>query len=469
MKKILPLLLAFSVLFDLNAQKNATLSPIVFIYDASGSMMGRIQGKTKMEIASAVLSKAVNDLEDNQGIGLVAYGHRKKEDCKDVEFLVPLEKGTKTDVYQSLKTITPLGSTPLAYSALQVIEQLRKTKIKATIILLTDGIESCGGNICDVIRAAKKEGIDFKLHIIGFGLKEGETEQLKCAAEAGEGEYYDAADADGLGDVLTAATNTTVDDSTGNLTLYAVKNGKPVDAIVKAVKAGTKTAILIKRTYRDTALIYLPPGKYDLEATPLEGSNIEGIIVTGVESFSDSIAHQTISFDGGKILATALNNGEGWDAVIRVTSKTTGKVAVQGRTYGRVKELEVNPGIYEVYLEALTEMSGLEKQFTIDNVIVKAGESVSIEHNFTSGIAMIGATSGTTLIDALVTIKEGKTKKNIAGKRTYTSSSSNPRKFLLNPGTYEVTVAALGNHSGKKSTFTLTITQGQTFEKTIGF
>lgn len=469
MKKILILFLLTGLVSPSISQNTTAPSPIIFIYDASGSMMGRIQGKTKMEIASAVLTDAVDKLPNNQQVGLVAYGHRSKEDCKDVEFLVNIENGTKSSINSSLKKIKPLGKTPLAYSALQVIEQLKKTKIKSTIILVTDGIESCGGNICDVIKAAKKEGIDFKLHIIGFGLKAGETEQLRCAAEAGEGEYYDAADAGGLGDVLSVATNTTIDDSTGNFTLYAVKNGKPVDAIVKVVKAGTNSVMTSKRTYRDTALIYLPPGKYDLVASPLEGSNVEGILFANVESFKDSIVHQTISFDGGKIQATALNNGDGWDAVVKISSKATGKIAANGRTYGREKELEVNPGTYTVYLEALNEMSGLEKQFTIENVVVKAGEITVVEHNFSSGIAMIGATSGSTLIDAIVTIKESKTKKSVAGQRTYTSSSSNPKKFLLNPGTYVVTVAALGKYAGKKTTFSMTIKQGETFEKTIAF
>lgn len=469
MKKILFLLLACSSFLLPGAQQTEKPSPIIFIYDASGSMMGRIQGKTKMEIASNVLTDAVNKLRDDQQVGLVAYGHRQKEDCKDVEFLVNTENGTKASVTQSLKKIRPLGRTPLAYSALQVIDHLRKTKMKATIILVTDGIESCNGNICDVIKAAKKEGIDFRLHIIGFGLKANEKEQLKCAAKEGDGQYYDAADAGGLGDVLNEATATTVDKPKGNFSVYAVKNGKPVDALVKALKPGTDTVVSTVRTYRDSALLYMPVGKYDLRATPLEDSDVEGILISNVESFADSIAHQTISFDAGKILATASNNGEGWDAVVKVISSSTGKVIATGRTYGKTKDLEINPGTYKVYLQALNQMNGLETEFTSDDVVVTANESTSVEHNFKTGIAIIGATSGPTLIDAMVTIKESNTKKNVAGQRTYTSSSSNPKKFLLNPGTYEVTVAALGKHSGKKTSFVMTIKEGEAFEKTIAF
>jgi len=124
--------------------------------------------------------------------------------------------------------------TPLAYAASQVIDGLRKSKKKATIILITDGIESCNGNICEVVTAAKKEGIDFRLHIVGFGLKANENEQLRCAANAGEGKYYDAADASGLSDVMNDATAETVDKPKGNVSVYAVKNGVAIDAWVKA-------------------------------------------------------------------------------------------------------------------------------------------------------------------------------------------------------------------------------------------
>ncbi|HMU45807.1 MAG TPA: VWA domain-containing protein [Chitinophagaceae bacterium] len=467
MKKIILLIvpILFSALFY--AQTNSDHSPIIFIYDASGSMMGRIQGKTKMEIASSVLTDAVNKLPDNQQVGLVAYGHRQKDDCKDVEFLVHTENGNKQAVSQSLKKIKPLGRTPLARSALQVIDHLRQTKMKATIILVTDGIESCGGNICDVIKAAKKEGIDFRLHIIGFGLKANETEQLRCAAKAGEGQYYDAADAGGLGDVLNEATATTVDDPPGNLSVYATKNGQPVDAIIKAWEPGTKTLIKSVRTYRDSLLWFLPPGKYDLEAAPLENSDINAIIIPGVEIIDGKITYQYISFDGGKFKVTATNNGEGWDASVKVFLKGTNKTVATGRTYGKSPLYEVNAGVYDVEITALV-IEGLQISERISNLEIKPGGTTEVNYEFKSGIAMIGAKASDGLVDAIVKIVEPKSKKTVATGRTYVSESSNPKKFVLNPGTYNVTITGLGKHAGKNSSFTMTINEAQTFEKVVG-
>lgn len=469
MKRLSVLLFVVSMLLQVNAQdEQAAPSPIVYIYDASGSMWGQLQGKTKMQIAVDVLSNSIKNLPENQKIGFVAYGHRQKGDCEDVEFLIDIKNESKSTVIQSLTDIKPLGKTPLAFSAMQVIDTLRATGLRATIILLTDGIESCGGNICDVIKAAREEGIDFKLHIIGFGLKAEETEQLKCAASEGGGNYYDAADASGLSEALDEATSTTVDKPDGNFSVFAIKNGEPIDAYVKAFNAGTETAVDVKRTYADTTYLYLPAGKYDLRVRPLAGSKVNAITISNVESFDDSVAHQTVSFDAGKIKITTLNNGEGWDAVVNVNTMSDGKRVAGSRTYGKTVEIELNPGMYSVELKALV-IKGLDISHRFQNVEVKSNEANEIEHNFKTGIAMIGATSAAGLVDATVKIIEVNTNKNVAASRTYTRETNNPREFILNPGTYEVRLVALGDHKGKKESFTITVKENETVTKITTF
>ena len=459
-------LIALSGVFHVRAQDKAeNPSPIIFIYDASGSMWGQIQGKTKMEIAAGVLTASVESLPDNQKIGFVAYGHRTKDDCKDVEFLVDIENGTKSDVNRSVKGLKPLGKTPLAYSALLVIDKLRKTKLKGTIILVTDGIESCGGNICDVVKAAKKEGIDFKLHIIGFGIKVTDSQQLKCAAEAGNGNYYDAADAGGLGDVLNDATTKTVDEPDGNVTLYAVKNGIAIDALVKAYDIAAKRRPISVRTYRDTASLYLPPSKYNFEVTPLEGTDVNMIIVTNIESFDDKIIHKTISFDGGKLSIKTTNNGKDWDCLVKLFDQN-GKVVSSARTYNAPKEVEVNPGIYKVTIQALGTMEGIHtlKEFT--NVNIESGEVTPLSNDFKSGDFQIYTKVKGENIDAVVTIIEANSGKNLAGSRTYTRGA----KFLLNPGTYKVKVVPIGVHKAKKTQIiTMEVKQGELITKEVNF
>jgi Ca-activated chloride channel family protein len=464
MKTLAFILVAFLTLANMDAQTASTNpSPIIFIYDASGSMWGQLEGKSKMEIASGVLSTSLSELPSNQKIGLVAYGHRKKGDCKDVEFLVDVSGGSSSEVAKAIKAIKPLGKTPLAYSATQVIDKLRASKEKATIILITDGIESCNGNICDVVTAAKAEGIDFKLHIIGFGLKEGETEQLKCAAKAGDGNYYDAADAGGLGDVLDEAVQENVDKPEGNFGVYALKNGEPIDTYVKAYKAGTDEEMGTLRTYGETRYMYLPTGTYDLVAKPL-ASDVKSITVKNVENLEEEMTVKNISFDGSKFKVTTFNNEDGWDCMVKVRD-ADGKVAASARTYGRSKELEVNPGDYTLSFQALV-IKGLDTYSETESFTVEAGAVTEVSHTFETGTLQVYPKIGDEIIDCVVKVIEIESKKQVVGSRSYTKGN----EFLINPGSYEIKVSPLGKNKDKASqTVNVVIKKGETVSKTLNF
>lgn len=467
MRFTLVLLLAFFQTPEILSQDQLS-PPIIFIYDASGSMWGQIEGKTKMEIASGVLSESISRLPEDQQLGLVAYGHRVKSDCEDVEFLVGVGSKNQSTIHQSLGTIKPLGKTPLAFSAIQVIDYLRKNQQKATIILVTDGIESCNGDICEVIKNAKSEGIDFKLHIIGFGLKPEETDQLICAAQAGDGQYFDAANAEGLSEVLQEATAAPVGTPSGNVSVFATKNGKPIDAYIRAKKAGSDTWVTSSRTYADTSFLYLPSGTYDLEVKPLENSDVGAQLIEGVESRKDKIIHKTVSFDAGRIMASVMNNDQAWDAVINVYPKGSNKSVARGRTYGKTEIYEVNPGRYDIEIKAMV-LKGEAITYRLEDIEVTANAEKQIAHNFQSGKLMIGANSDTGLVDAVVSIVDTSSKRNVANSRTYTSENNNPREFLLSPGTYLITIKALGEHKGKTETLELTLKAGDDIERLVKF
>lgn len=464
MKKITFLFLILFIVFNTQGQSPENQAPIIFIYDASGSMWGQMQGKTKMEIASNALSSTLGNLPEDQKLGFVAYGHRKEGDCKDVEFMVDAETGTKKEVIETVKKIKPLGKTPLAYSATLVIDQLRVAKQKATIILITDGIESCDGNICEIVEAAKEEGIDFKLHIIGFGLKEEDTQQLRCAAGAGDGSYFSAENAEHLGEILNVATASTVDKPANNFSVYALKNGKPLDVFVKAYDIVAKREPIMLRTYQDTGYFYLPPSKYNLEVMPLEGSDVDMITVNNIESHEHTIGHQTISFDGGTLNVLTTNNGDGWDSMVKIID-SQGKVVATTRTYGREKEMEVNPGVYKVAIQALV-MEGLHTYTEMDSIAIEAGKSSPLVYDFKTGNFEIFTRVGSENIDTVVAVREKKSGKNVGGERTYNKGA----KFLLNPGKYMVTINPLGEYKDKvPQSIEVEVKAGETVRKTLNF
>lgn len=204
---LLPALLVFSALSaDKSGAQTEGGSPgtnILFILDASGSMAGRIDGKPKMDVAKEVMTDLIDGLPDNINVGLEVYGHRSKGDCDDIESMVEVGAINKQALVEKINSIQPKGKTPIAKSLAIAGEKLSASEDKTTIILVSDGEETCEGDACKYIGDLRGQGINVKVHVVGFDVGEKEKEQLSCIAEAGGGRYYTANNADQLKEALS--------------------------------------------------------------------------------------------------------------------------------------------------------------------------------------------------------------------------------------------------------------------------
>ena len=132
-------------------QAKASQSPAkVIVLDASGSMWGKIDGKAKIQIARDVVSDLLGQLDPSSSLGLVAYGHRVKGDCNDIETLVSPAPGSLDAVREAVRSISPKGKTPLSTAVKEAARQLRHTEEAATVILVSDGKETCNLDPCAV-------------------------------------------------------------------------------------------------------------------------------------------------------------------------------------------------------------------------------------------------------------------------------------------------------------------------------
>jgi Ca-activated chloride channel family protein len=176
------------------------------VLDASGSMWGQIDGTTKVEIARSVVKGLLDDLPADRNLGLVAYGHRREADCSDIEKIVPV--GTdRAAIASAVDALKFVGRTPLSAAVRLAAEELRFQSQKATVILVSDGVETCNLDPCTLGRELEAAGVDFTAHVIGFGLATAnESAGLQCLAEATGGKYISAGDAS----TLAAALNETV-------------------------------------------------------------------------------------------------------------------------------------------------------------------------------------------------------------------------------------------------------------------
>lgn len=177
----------------------------MLILDGSGSMWQQIDGKTKIAIARDVVGTVVQEWPGNNQLGLMSYGHREKGSCDDIETLLDPAAVDINAFISAVGDIAPKGKTPLTAAVEAAAEDLKYTENKASIILVSDGEETCGVDPCAAGKRLEKLGIDFTAHVISFDVPEEKSQGLRCLAEATGGRFLLARDAAELRSALSEA------------------------------------------------------------------------------------------------------------------------------------------------------------------------------------------------------------------------------------------------------------------------
>ncbi len=189
-------------------------SRILFIFDASYSMAGPWEGETKINVARRVLVEMVDSLAhlENVEMALRVYGHQSPvppQDCSDTKLEVPFAPGNASRIRQKLRFLSPKGTTPIAHSLELAAQDFPPCNTcRNIIILLTDGVEACDGDPCEVSLQLQKKGITLRPFVIGIGSDPGFEDTFGCL-----GHFYDAPSKEqfrhAMKVVVTHALNTT--------------------------------------------------------------------------------------------------------------------------------------------------------------------------------------------------------------------------------------------------------------------
>ena len=180
----------------------------ILVLDASGSMWGQIDGVNKITIAREVVAEILLDFPVDQNLGFVTYGHRERGQCSDIETVVAPAPGTADEIARIVNELNPRGMTPMTDAVIAAAQALRHTEQAATVILVSDGIETCNPDPCAAARALEAVGVDFTAHVIGFDVS-GEAEalmQMQCIAEETGGRFLTADNARELTEALREVT-----------------------------------------------------------------------------------------------------------------------------------------------------------------------------------------------------------------------------------------------------------------------
>ena len=187
-----------AALMPLSSTSAQDYPEVMFILDASGSMSEDAGGQTKMEAAKQVMAQLVPELAPEVGVGLTVYGHRRKGDCRDIEVVIPAGSNDRDALLAKVKALQPKGKTPISSAILTAAGHLKTKENETTIVLVSDGIETCGSDPCKVAAQLKATGAKFVLHVVGFDVGAAAARQLQCIAKATGGKYFSANDGESL-------------------------------------------------------------------------------------------------------------------------------------------------------------------------------------------------------------------------------------------------------------------------------
>ncbi len=241
-----------------------TPQALYLIFDASGSMWGQLTGGShKISVAKEVLGDFVaGDLGQTE-LALRAYGHRRKGDCKDSELVVPWSDGSAVaaKVRAFMEEVNPVGKTPISYSLRAALEDFGDRS--GEIILISDGIETCDEDPCELVRAWRgRDEVKIRVHVVGLGLDDASRQAMQCIAEAAGTEYHDASSAASLAEGLAKIQETTVPSTGGAFHLRGIDGDGETLRVRGSLSRSGSDSVAVSSNRRHL----VAPGTWTLEA-----------------------------------------------------------------------------------------------------------------------------------------------------------------------------------------------------------
>ena len=244
---------------------------MLFLLDGSGSMLTEMGNSNRWAVAVTLMNKMVDTLRtvENLEVGLRVFGHtqpNEKKDCNDTKLEVPFAPFNHKQFAARLKLIKPLGYTSIAQSLLACAKDFPEDPTaRNIIIIITDGVEECGGDPCAISTALQQKGIILRPFVIGLGTdSEAFRNAYSCA-----GRYFNAETPNQFQKIIgvvinQALNNTTVQinllDNQGMpretdvpMTIFDADNGQMVENVIHTMNG---------KGVPDT--LYLDPGRHNV-------------------------------------------------------------------------------------------------------------------------------------------------------------------------------------------------------------
>ena len=337
-------LLTFLVVKNTFSQINdKKINRVLFVFDASQSMLSRWDNGQKIERAKKLLINILDSLDsqniNNLELALRVYGHQYNfppQICEDSRLEVdfsPLKTAIK-NIKTKLNLIKARGTTAIGYSIEQAANDFQNIKgdSRNIIILITDGQEECDIDPCRVSKRLQKKGIFLKPFIIGIGADDYWKKSFDCV-----GELLDATYENQFKNVLNIIFSNIIDNTTTQVYLLDQDN-KPTE---------TNVDIRFYNTFTDE-LDYHYVHTLNKENIPdtmmIENINSYNMIINTIppiykEFISiDAGKHNIIEIDAhqGKLNIQMFNNKKKYNCLIRKSGRKRNNKYSRNKFYHKV-------------------------------------------------------------------------------------------------------------------------------------
>lgn len=178
----------------------------MIVFDGSGSMAEigyNAIGTPRISEARTAVRSVLPGIADVRRLGLVLYGPGGNKMCKSVDLRMTPQWNAAPRIVAEIEAMWPAGGTPLTEAVRAAAEALDYQSRSGTIVLVTDGDETCGGTPCQLAAELAADAPGLTVHVIGFKVRgkhftwdpDDDTRAIsaaRCMADYTGGEYVSA-------------------------------------------------------------------------------------------------------------------------------------------------------------------------------------------------------------------------------------------------------------------------------------
>lgn len=194
------------------AEQQACTEDAMIVFDASRSMDAADAddaGLRRIDSVRTALARILPEVASKRRLGLVTYGPGPHEACTNVTLALRPQSNAAQRILERINSLNPDGRTPLTRAVRFAADALDYRSRPVTIVVLTDGEETCKGDPCALAHRLKAESAGLTIHVISYRIEDSVGSdgifQARCLADETGGRYAAASTIDEVADALKQA------------------------------------------------------------------------------------------------------------------------------------------------------------------------------------------------------------------------------------------------------------------------